>query len=267
MTITPIPILLYHSVSDQPAPAIGPYSVTRSTFERQLDLLLDSGRQVVTVSDLVDRVSSHQPSPRALAAITFDDGFKDTLDVAAPMLKERGLTATAYLTTGYLAREPGGPSVSPPGQMLAWSQVRELEMAGLEVAAHTHTHPHLDILPPAQAGEEVRRSKDLLEGELGHRVRSFAYPHGYASSFLRREVRAAGFDSACGVANRLSHPGDDRWYLARLTVRVDTPLATFAQWLRGAGAPLARPGETVRMRGWRQVRRLRHLTSALAGRA
>lgn len=265
MSIHRIPILLYHTVSTQPSEAIASFSVTPATFERQLDLILEGGHQVLTVSALVDRLARNEPLPPAPVVITFDDGFADTLEVSAPRLRARSLTATVYLTTGYLA---GGNRVSGivlPGRMLSWTQIHNLESAGLEVGAHAHTHAHLDILPHEKASHEVRCSKELLEAQLGHRIRSFAYPHGYASPFLRREVRAAGFDSACGVRNALSHPSDDRWCLARLTIRADTPLRRVAEWLRGREAPLAGAGETLQTRAWREVRRLSQFASTQAG--
>lgn len=265
-SVAPIPILLYHSVSDCPSQAIAPFSVTPANFERHLDLIVHGGRQVLTVSALMDTLACHEHVQQArLAAITFDDGFADTLEVAAPMLAARRLPATGYLTTGCLFGRHRPPDVAIPGRMMAWTQVRELEMAGFEVGAHTHTHPHLDIIPRATARDEVRRSKELLEAELGHTVRSFAYPHGYTNSFLRSEARGAGFDSACGVRNRLSHAGDDRWCLARLTVRADTQVETVAAWLRGEGAPLSRPGESIQTGAWREVRRLRRLLAPHTG--
>jgi peptidoglycan/xylan/chitin deacetylase (PgdA/CDA1 family) len=264
--VAPIPILLYHSVSDRPSQTIAPFSVTPADFERHLDLIVRGGRCVLTVSALMDRLTCHEHIDQIhLAAITFDDGFADTLEVAAPMLAARCLPATAYFITGCLFGRHRQPDVAIPGRMMSWTQVRELEMAGFEVGAHTHTHPHLDIIPRATARDEVRRSKELLEAELGHTVRSFAYPHGYANSFLRGEARGAGFDSACGVRNRLSHAEDDRWCLARLTVRADTRIERVAAWLRGEGAPRSRPGESIQTGAWREVRRLRRLLAPRIG--
>ena len=50
---------------------------------------------------------------------------------------------------------------------------------------------------------EVSRSGTLLAEMLGHRIRSFAYPHGYWSARVRRLVAGAGFDSACNVGEAL----------------------------------------------------------------
>jgi peptidoglycan/xylan/chitin deacetylase (PgdA/CDA1 family) len=256
---TRIPILAYHSISETPDAHIAPFAVRPGDFERHLDLVVAGGSTALTISDLVGRLDRGQELPARAVAITFDDGFADNLTAAAPLLAARGLPATMYLTTGFLPGCPAGGAEHSPGRMIDWDAVGQLEPAGLEVGAHTHTHPQLDLLPRAAAAAEIARSKDLLETALGHRVASFAYPHGYASRAVRREVRRCGFSSACGVRNAFSHRDDDRWLLARLTVTATTTLEDLAAWLGGAGAPLASRTEHVRTKAWRTVRRARKL--------
>ena len=103
--------------------------------------------------------------------------------------------------------------------MLSWSALGDLEKAGFEVGAHGHQHHQLDLLSIAEVTRDIALCKTLLEERLGHGVATFAYPHGYYTPRVREAVRAAGFDSACGVKNAFSHPFDDRLSLARLTVR------------------------------------------------
>jgi peptidoglycan/xylan/chitin deacetylase (PgdA/CDA1 family) len=253
--VQPIPVLLYHSISDRPSPAIAPFAVTPAIFSRHLDLI-KADHDTLTVSTLVARLSRGEPLPNAPVVITFDDGFVDNLEVAAPMLAARRQTATVYLTTSYLANARASTR-SVVGDMLRWEQLRDFEAFGFEIGAHAHTHRQLDVLRLPTAALEIRRSKELLEDRLGHRVASFAYPHGYSSPAVRAEVAASGFDSACAVRNALSHTRDDRWRIARLTVRADTPVELVAAWLRGQSAPLAGPGETLQTGLWRTLRRVR----------
>ena len=255
----PIPILAYHSISETPDAHIAPFAVRPSAFERHLDMVLAGGGTALAISDLVGRLERGEALPERAVAITLDDGFADNLTVAAPMLAARGLPATVYLTTGFLPGCPAGGAEHPPAGMIDWESIGQLECAGLEVGAHSHTHPQLDLLPRAAAGEEIALSKDLLETALGHPVASFAYPHGFAGRSVRHEVRRCGFSSACGVRNAFSHRHDDRWLLARLTVTATTTPNTVEAWLGGAGAPLASRNEHVRTKAWRTARRVRQL--------
>jgi len=252
-----IPLLAYHSVSDSPEDAIAPFTIGPGEMARQLDLVVASGLRAVTVSEYVE-LFDHDPSRlRETVVITFDDGFEDNLTVAAPLLAERQLPATVYATSGFLAGPTGTSAFRTPGRMIAWHDLAKLEAAGIEIGAHGHSHRALDVLTRAEADEEIALSKQLLEGALGHPVASFAYPHGYANRWTKDAVRRCGFRSACGVRNAFSHPGDDRWFLARLTVTATTSTAQVGSWLKGSGAPTAGRREALRTTAWREARRAR----------
>ena len=69
----------------------------------------------------------------------------------------------------------------------------DIAAEGIEVAAHSHTHPQLDRVPAAVISDEVRRSRCLLEDKLGFAVDGFAYPFGYWDRAARAAVAAAGY--------------------------------------------------------------------------
>lgn len=253
----PIPILLYHTISDDPQPGIAPFAVRPSDLERHLDAVVAGGFTTLTISELVARLDAGEALPAKPLGITFDDGFEDNLTVAAPMLEARSLRSTVYLTTGSMPGRPGHVVSQSLGRMLGWDRLGELEAAGIEIGAHSHTHPQLDLVPLAEAAGEIARSKDLLEAALGHDVTSFAYPHGYATRAVRDEVRRRGFRSACGVRNAFSHERDDHWMLARLTVGAASTADRVEAWLDGTGAPVATAGEQLSTKAWRLARRVR----------
>ena len=88
-----VPVLLYHSVSDQPTGQFGPYTVSRSQLASHLDQVTDLGFQTLTVGQLVAHRAAGLPLPPRTAVITFDDGFAD-FDNAWAELTQRGLAAT-----------------------------------------------------------------------------------------------------------------------------------------------------------------------------
>jgi peptidoglycan/xylan/chitin deacetylase (PgdA/CDA1 family) len=130
---------------------------------------------------------------------------------------------------------------------------------GIEIGAHSHSHPELDALVPRVLEREVVRPKRLLEERLGYEVASFAYPHGYADARLRRGVQAAGYGSACSVRNLPSHPGDDHFFLARQTIMPTTDMEAFRHVLTAPYRPASLLRTQVLPRGWRMVRRSRAL--------
>lgn len=252
----PIPILLYHSVCDDPPGDLERWSVTPRTFEQHLGLIGSLGLQPLTVSQLVEALRSPGALLERPVVVTFDDGYADFAQHALPALERHGIASTIYLTTGALVGV-GDPVVPrmPLAPMLALSELPGLERCGVELGAHGHGHWELDALPLRLAAREIERSAEVLAESLGHPIASFAYPHGYSSAPVRDVVVRAGFSSACAVRNMLSCSGDDPFALARLTVEHDTPMSELERWLSCEGARVATPGEKLRTQLWRWYRR------------
>ena len=252
-----VPILLYHSVSDDPPGWIAPYTVSPATFAAHLDMVVASGRVPLTVSQYADR--RHEGTlPERPVLITVDDGFADFASNALPILAERNLPSTLYVTTGALA-DRHQDSVLPAAAMLRSPDLPVLEAAGVEIGAHSHTHRQLDLLPAGAVADDLSLNRDVLADTLGHPIRSFAYPHGYWRAQVRRVVSDAGFDSACGVAEAHSSARDHPLALSRLMIHADTSASTVAAWVDGSGAHVVSPRRRVLAFGWRQYRRARQL--------
>jgi peptidoglycan/xylan/chitin deacetylase (PgdA/CDA1 family) len=255
-----VPILLYHSVSDDPPDAFSPYAVSRRQFSAHLDRLTTLGFTTLTVGQLLAARATGMLLPERTAVVTFDDGFADFAAYAWPELAARDLAATLYVTAGTLDGTSRWLAPLGGGQlpMLTRRQVVALAGEGCEIGAHSMTHPQLDCIPRAAAAREIRQSKAVLEDVLGRPVDSFAYPHGYHDRTVRQLVIDAGFTSAAAVKNALSATDDDVFALARVTVTADFDLDRLTDTLAGLGVPVGRRGERLRTRLWRQARRIQH---------
>ncbi len=212
MTAVAIPSLLYHAVAEDVDPRFAPWAITPALFARHMQLLADRGFSALTVSQFVDaHLAGGQPLRRPTVLITFDDGFADFHSTAHGVLRRHGFGATVYLTTGLV----GGCSrwLDDVGEgerpMMSWDQIAEIAADGIECGAHTSTHVQLDVVSRRTARGEIRLSRAVLSEAVGP-VRSFAYPHGYHSRRVRREVIDAGFDSACAVGEGPASLSDDR---------------------------------------------------------
>lgn len=252
---TGVPILMYHEVAGRPRTA-SPLAVPPAAFARQLAALASGGFTTITAAALAAALAGETGLPPRPVVITFDDGFADFHEAALPLLADRGFTATVFVTTGWIEDGPAAARARP-GRMLTWRQIAESAAAGIEIAAHSHTHPQLDQLPAARLAEELSISKRLLEDRLGSPVPGMAYPFGYSDAGVRRAVRAAGYRYACAVSNRLAGPGPDRYAMPRLTVRRATRPRTFSRVVRGQQLPLIYVRERSLTRGYAMVRRTR----------
>lgn len=253
-----IPILLYHSIAADASAQFRKWVVAPHDFSTQMSYLHENGFTPVTVTRLARAMSNHRvPLPDRPVVISFDDGFDDFYSQAFPILDHYGFTATLYVITGYV----GGSSqwlqsLGEAGRgMLTWEQIAALDAAGVEIGAHSQTHPQLDTLEPGVARDQILGSKLVLEQQLGKRVASFAYPNGYYSPTVRNIVHQAGFLSACGVKHAMSSMQDDRFALARIIIASGTSLSGFRDLLAGKGLRVAPSGERVWTKAWRFFRR------------
>jgi peptidoglycan/xylan/chitin deacetylase (PgdA/CDA1 family) len=92
------PILVFHRVNDEQDPFFP--SLPTAVFAARMRHIAEQ-YVVLTVEELADRVRRREVPRRALA-LTFDDGYRDALTHAAPVLARHGLPATIFLATGYI---------------------------------------------------------------------------------------------------------------------------------------------------------------------
>jgi peptidoglycan/xylan/chitin deacetylase (PgdA/CDA1 family) len=273
-------VLIYHRVLEAPDP-MRSRTVQAPEFAAHMDLVA-SCFNVLPLSEALGRLKSRSLPSRALS-VTFDDGYADNLTVAAPIMRERGVSATVFVATGYLdggvmfndaitesmrnapsrfdlsdlglgvlelgndlARRAaiarligeikyrpavdrrslameilGRAGAEPPRHLMMTSaQVRELRDGGVEIGAHTATHPILARLEPTEARDDIARSRQMLEELLGDPVRLFAYPNGRPGEDYDvrhvRMVRELGFEAALSTAWGAAHHGCDLFQVPRV---------------------------------------------------
>lgn len=258
--MTQVPILMYHSVTDAPNDETKPHSVRPSDLDEQLAYLSESGFTPLTLGDLVATLnrSSGEALPAKPIVLTFDDGYADFHSHALPLLERYGFPATVFLTSGWVADAGKDAAGRPLDAMLSWGQAREAAQTGIEIGGHSHSHPQLDQLPTEELRQELRRNKGLLEEKVGAPVATMAYPYGYSSARVRREVRKAGYFAACAVSNAIAADRHDMLAIPRLTVARNTTISMFRRAVEGTAVPLIYLRERVLTKGYAVVRRTRY---------
>ncbi|MEV0589149.1 polysaccharide deacetylase family protein [Nonomuraea sp. NPDC050310] len=252
-----VPILMYHSISDRPAAETAPLAVRTGDFAEQLAYLSESGFTPMTASDLVAAFNKNQ-IPAKPVVVTFDDGYADFHSNALPVLERLGFPATVFLTSGWVADAGKDAAGRPLDEMLSWTQARECAQTGIEIGGHSHSHPQLDQLPDVELRAELRKNKALLEEKIGAPVATMAYPYGYSSARVRREVYKAGYFAGYAVNNAIAADKHDMLAIPRLTVARHTTLSMFKRAVEGNAVPLIYLRERVLTKGYAVVRRTRY---------
>jgi len=221
-----VPVLMYHAFSERDEG--DRYVVSRRAFSRQLRLLALLGYRGVEFAEVARCLRERELPPRRAVAITIDDGYRDNLEVAAPLLRQRGFPATVFLVSGKLGGvndwTTEGALANRP--LLSPEQVDELRERGITIGAHTRRHPELPEEGDEAVEEEVGGSREDLRPRFGE-VATFAYPFGLFDERAVAAAADAGFEGACTVEPRLVSLLDDPLRVPRVEVRAGESLPRF----------------------------------------
>ena len=135
------------------------------------------------------------------------------------------------------------PDELPRDLMMSSAQVRDLRRAGMQIGAHTVTHPILAALPAADARREIADSQRFLQDLLAEPVTLFAYPNGKPGRDFSDEsvqiVHDLGFTAALSTAPGAAGPGSDLFRIPRYTPWDKSKLRFGARLLANFRGPAA----------------------------
>ncbi len=255
-------ILLYHKIGKYPQNSKFPgLYVAERDFARQIKYLSDAGYAFLTLSELKilydfyykdgykggggvgvinDENKRHNKSAlnnltglinerKRYAAITFDDGSKSVYSGGLKILEDEGAKATVFMVSGLIGgmNEWDIKNGENGDEMLNALELKEMAKLGVEIGAHTVTHPHLTRLSADEAYAEISSSKKALEDLLGADVNFFAYPYGDYNETVKELVEKCGFYGACITKTGIVKKGADFFALKRVAIRHNTDLFKF----------------------------------------
>ena len=188
-------VLLYHRVCDNMR---DPVTVGLEQFERQM-MEIRKRCRVVRIEDVVGRTVFRR-SLRPIVAVTFDDGYRDNFENAAPILLRCRVPAAFFVCTGLVNTDRGfRHDLVKLGKVIpamTWKQVEALKSWTFSLGSHTRTHVNCAKDDPAMVDSEIVESKRDLEDAIGPHDLIFAYPYGGREDFndhWRERVRRAGY--------------------------------------------------------------------------
>lgn len=215
-------IMLHHVTDDTTLDGLKPYSISRVSFTRLLDILEEGGYATATFNDLYGIKGKK-------VVLTFDDCPRHLLDFAVPELQKRNMKAVFYMPTAYLGGKNDWdiPFGKPAVELMNEADIKYLSGMGMEIGSHSHWHVRLGDLPGGEVAENLRQSKEILEGITGKKVISVAYPFGSVPENKDRLLKDAGyeyglsiyspFENRYNIRRFIYHDGDDT---ARLNAKL-----------------------------------------------
>jgi peptidoglycan/xylan/chitin deacetylase (PgdA/CDA1 family) len=207
---------MYHDVNSSGRDA-DIYSIPSDSFSRGVLAVakwaLDNDHHFVTFS----------AEPKPGIAVTFDDGYRSTLELAAPVFAGLEIPFHTFVTMSYVK--------SGDSRYLSEGDLKVLaEFPGATLGLHGTSHSRLSLLSDDSLQREISESRDWLEQLIGRTVNSLSYPHGDFDARVSTTARACGITAAaCSrigtfseTSQSLSIPRVDVW-------SYDSPQSTVAK--------------------------------------
>ncbi|MFH1190110.1 MAG: polysaccharide deacetylase family protein [Candidatus Omnitrophota bacterium] len=222
--------LCYHSITDGPVED-DHYQMTtpKGTFEAQMRYLYESGHSVMSCDEIVDKMENGIALPPKALSITFDDGFRDILTNAAPILMKYGFKSTVFLPVDFIGKSR---------QYLDLGEARELLRTGVfSAGSHSMSHANLHNIAPEDAAREAGSSRRILEDRLMTDIRLFAYPYGGYGAFNKTTMdilKAGGYKAAFTTIAGYNRPDRDLYALKRTRICWFDDEDNFMKELQGA---------------------------------
>jgi peptidoglycan/xylan/chitin deacetylase (PgdA/CDA1 family) len=232
-------VLMYHKVNDIPD---NPTTVPVGRFDEQLAQLRELGYQAVGLDAVLDHYTTGAQLPEHAVLITFDDGYRDTLENALPVLQKYGCPAVIFVPVAYMEDATPLPHETHliergmRNPTLDWGLMRELDAGGVRVESHGIAHRPLADVSLDEAVREIAVSKLKLEDQLGRPVRAYAYVKGSEAHFHpvhESILKQAGYEIAFTSISRSNGPETSPFRLGRYNVE-PYPSRTFELVLAGA---------------------------------
>jgi peptidoglycan/xylan/chitin deacetylase (PgdA/CDA1 family) len=217
-------VLMYHKVNDLPNNRM---SMPIERFDDQMRELRTLGYTVVDLDAVIAHYVDGAELPPGAVLITFDDGYRDNLLNAAPVLQEHGYAAVQFVPIAYVGDSAPLPhekhlrALGVHNPTVDWDEIRELERYRVRVESHGISHKPLAELEIDEAAREIAISKIRLEERLGRPVRAFSYVKGSEADYKPVHpslVRQAGYDIAFTAVSGANGPTSDPLQLRRYNV-------------------------------------------------
>ncbi len=212
-----IPLLMYHNIDTAISGALSSLYVTPREFARQLNSLRALGFSCLSLAKALPFIKENRG--KRIIVITFDDGYKDTLENALPILMRYGFSATCFVVSSLLGKTNNWDrEITASRPLMTVEDLYKWRAAGMEVGAHSRSHRNLQTLDDISLREEVKGSKSDLEEILQTAITCFAYPYGQYDDRCRNAVILAGYTAAVTASVRRPQEGYDVFTLPRIGV-------------------------------------------------
>jgi peptidoglycan/xylan/chitin deacetylase (PgdA/CDA1 family) len=215
-------ILAYHGVGFEHS-AIPGLVIHPEVFRQQMRLLAILGLKNASIDSIVESILKGDQRFSGRFCITFDDGYRNLLQHALPVLKERSWEATVFVPMDFVGKlnhwEKDSSFTTLP--VMNWEELAELTRCGIHVGSHGKAHRSYLTMSEEECLTDMRQALDLLQTRIPSYSRILSYPFGHRLLTHPSPAQKAGYLGACSLVAG-SRPRKNQLYdLGRFLVRDD----------------------------------------------
>ena len=234
-----VPILMYHRIATDGPSDLASWRLAPEIFEAHMSALHRAGYQTIGLEEWAEAVAHRHPVQGKRVVLTFDDGYRDFLIGAVPVLQRFDFSATMFLVAERIGQTAlWDASFGDCAPLMSWEEIKSLQPIGIEFGAHSCIHKKMTEMAPTDLAADTVNARAILEKGLGVRVPTLAYPYGDQNESVRRIVGEAGTRAAVTTEQGISKLGDDLLRLPRIEIKGDCTADKFVSliehnWIEG----------------------------------
>lgn len=210
--------LMYHSVSN----AGGEFTVPPKHFSKQIGYLKNQQFHFLTIQELLEWYRGERTLPKKSVLITFDDGYKDFMENALPVLNKYSASAVMFVHANRLS-EPLQNNIP----LMSWEDIREAKARGIEIGDHSFSHPSLKTLNREELLQEIELAQRAFQEHLSFQPEAFAYPGGKFNQEVIDVLKEKNYTIAFSIDRGLIRTSDDMFRLKRFGLSRNTSWLEF----------------------------------------
>jgi peptidoglycan/xylan/chitin deacetylase (PgdA/CDA1 family) len=210
-----VPILCYHRFSES---CLASFCTPAAVFEEQMRYLKENAYRVISLSEFQEFITYRRSIPVKSVIITLDDGYSSIYEIAYPILKKYGFTATLFIYTDFIGNSKSA---------MTWDELKQMKADGFEVGSHSLSHCDLTRKREGESDraffervrEELVVSKQIIDQKLGQNTTYLAFPYGAYDPAVLALSQEAGYKLGFSVKK-----GGNPFFSDPLTIKRDQML-------------------------------------------
>ena len=217
-----IPVLMYHSISDDKSIL----SISPTKFMEQMKFLSKSGYNSINFNQIYKE-------NRKPIIITFDDGYKDNLINALPILKKYNFISTCFVVSDFIGKSNKWDQKKRSyvyKELLTKNDLVEWLRYGMSIGSHGKSHKSLTKLDEETIRSEIYDSKNEIQDFVGTNIDTFSYPFGQINKYSANTVKEIYNFGVTTVRSRFNTIKHKAHYIPRIHMSND--LSNFKIFLK-----------------------------------